>query len=53
MNSVLRASTASVLTVVFSFVSTVSGCKSAPAPHLKTRLLPRLKLHPRLHPPRP
>jgi Protein of unknown function (DUF3300) len=32
MNPVLRASTASVLTVVFSFVSTVSGCKSAPAP---------------------
>src|ERR1700733_5236387 len=32
MNPVLRASTASVLTVVFSFVSTVSGCKSSPAP---------------------
>ena len=32
MNSVLRASTSSVLTVVFSFVSTLSGCKSAPAP---------------------
>jgi Protein of unknown function (DUF3300) len=32
MNPVLRASTASVLTVVFSFASTVSGCKSAPAP---------------------
>lgn len=32
MNPVLRASTASVLTVVFSFVSAVSGCKSAPAP---------------------
>jgi Protein of unknown function (DUF3300) len=32
MNPVLRASTASVLTVVFSFVTTVSGCKSAPAP---------------------
>jgi Protein of unknown function (DUF3300) len=32
MNPVLRASTSSVLTVVFSFVSTVSGCKSAPAP---------------------
>jgi hypothetical protein len=29
MNPVLRAGTASLLTVVFSFMSTVSGCKSA------------------------
>jgi Protein of unknown function (DUF3300) len=29
MNPVLRASTASLLTVVFSFMSSVSGCKSA------------------------
>ena len=32
MNSVLRASTASLVTVVFSVMSTVSGCKSAEAP---------------------
>ena len=32
MNPVLRSSTASVVTVVFSFMSIVSGCKSAPAP---------------------
>jgi hypothetical protein len=41
MNPVLRASTASLLTVVFSFVSTVSGCKSAqPTPDQSQTAVP-------------
>ena len=49
MNTVLRAGTASLLTVVFSFMNIMTGCKSAATPSTtETRLLPRLRLHPRV-----
>ena len=48
MNPVLRAGTASLLTVVFSSMSILTGCKSAepPAPQSQAAA-PAARLHPR------